>query len=234
MKKILYSSILMCLFFVACKKKDTTPVVSTDYSKSLINTYSYYENGKQFFDTLLRDNLGRLIEYDEALTSSKTTLEYVSPTLIVMKIYTKDTLTSTSKMTLNSSGYVSSTEITENNQTQTSTSFYDSNGFSIDYETDKLIVLNENVVTRYGKFDTTYYKFDLTKLNTISLRNLISSNFNGKENKNLVVSEKVKANETKYSYEFDTKNRVTKKTTSYFSNGIKEGDDYVEMYTYVN
>ena len=228
---------LLCLLIVACKKKTSTPVNTV--TNSFIKTQSYMDNNKQVVKTIYRDANGRAIKVEGSDTTSFT-IEYVSANLIVVKEYTKDSLVSTTKSTLNEKGYILYDERTENNSTSIDTNYYDPNGYELDFINQQITVENGNVTKRISKNnDTTFYTFDLTKSNTIGILNLAGTNWYGLDDKNLVISEKVGANSTyitqyQYIYEFDAKNRVIKKTTSRYSNGTKQGTDDVETFTYTD
>ena len=232
MKKIIFPSMLLFFLVVACKKKTSTPV-NTAVS-SLINTYNY--NNKDL-TTFYRDANGRLVKTVSNDTTSSI-IEYVSSTTVISKDYKNDSLVSTVKYTLNEKGYAIFLEYTYNNKTIIDTNYYDPNGFWLDFKNQQITIENGNVIKRIGQNnDTTIYEFDLTKLNSINSFSFIGSNLEGQDDKNLVISEKTGINSadiTKYTYEFDAKNRVINKTRSTYSNGTKQGTDDVETFTYTD
>jgi len=130
---------------------------------------------------------------------------------------------------------------------------YDANGFLIKEvypetnETKNYVISNGNVVSSFGTWEWGYentYQYLANSTNTIFDDDFdmggnenIGIYFMGKRNTNLIsaITERVKDEygtfhtyQYSYSYEFDSKNRVTKKTSS------SQNDSYVTTYTYIN
>ena len=228
MKKLLLLGVLSSVLFVGCKKTTTpTPTNQTSVS-ARIKTIKY--NGGSV-ETLNYDASGRLTRVDES-DSTYTLIEYTSASLITLKEFKNNLLNSTRKITLNTQGY-GIYEQFENKKIDTN--YFDANGFSCS-KNQVNIVENGNVTKCIVGTDTTYYTYDLTKLNTIGNGNMGYS-FEGKENRNLVISNKYgtkSLTSRQYTYEFDAKNRVVKKTSSYYNNGVKSPNDNITLYTYTD
>lgn len=237
---------MLCLILVACKKTTTTPnpKSSTTDNIPLLKTITSYYEGKEEVQTCYHNASGRIIKIVDN-DSSYTLIEYSSSYNIGRNFNKNDSLVSTQKNYLNSKGYVEFSETTLNGKTDVDTNYYDVNGYMLDFMDQQITVENGNVTKRIGKNDTTYYYFDLSKSNTIGMVNILGFNLLGKDNTNLVTSEKqchyykpqyldvIKTvTETKYTYEFDAKNRVIKQVGSTFVNGTKNGEDEILKFTY--
>ena len=228
MKKLLLVGILSSVLFVGCKKT-TTPTPNTQTSVSdRIKTIKYV-GGR--VETYNYDASGRLtrVDFDD---SSYTVVEYTSASLITVKEFKNNLLNWTNTITLNSQGYG---VYYKYDNKKIDTNYFDSNGFSCS-KNQVNIVENGNVTKRIVGTDTTYYTYDLTKLNTIGKGNMGYS-FEGKENRNLVISNKYgtkSLTSRQYTYEFDAKNRVVKKTSSYYNNGVKSPNENITLYTYTD
>ena len=230
MKKLLLLGVLSSVLFVGCKKT-TTPTPTNQTSVSARIKTMKYDSGSPF--TYSYDASGRLTraDFDD---SSYTMVEYTSASLITLKEFKNNLLNSTYKITLNTQGYGIYVENVGSKKIDTN--YFDANGFRL-YEKNQVnIVENGNVTKRIFGTDTTYYTYDLTKLNTIGNSNMGSPS-DGKDNQNLVISSKYGAKSltyTQYSYEFDAKNRVVKMISSYYNNGVKSQKDYITLYTYTD
>ncbi len=231
MKKLLLLGVLSSVLFVGCKKTTTpTPTNQTSVS-ARIKTMKYDSGGT---NTYSYDASGRLTraDFDD---SSYTMVEYTSASLITLKQFKNNLLNSTYKITLNSQGYGIYFENVGSKKIDTN--YFDANGFSLSSPKNQVnIVENGNVTKRIYGTDTTYYTYDLTKLNTIGNSNMGFPS-DGKDNQNLVISSKYGAKSlaySQYSYEFDAKNRVVKMISSYYNNGVKSQKDYITLYTYTD
>ena len=231
MKKLLLLGVLSSVLFVGCKKTTTpTPTNQTSVS-ARIKTMKYDSGGT---NTYSYDASGRLTRADFN-DSSYTMVEYTSASLITLKGFKNNLLKTTRKITLNTQGYGVYEEVVDD-KIRIDSNFFDANWFRSSKDQVN-IVENGNVIRRINSKDTTYFTYDLTKLNTIGNNRAFGISWFGRDNNNLVISEKHGAKSianTQYTYEFDAKNRVVKKTSSYYNNGVKSQKDYITLYTYTD
>lgn len=236
MNKTLFLFVIICLLFASCKKKiippnqTTEPIKNSKASIPLIHTHTYYE-GKQFeVDTFYYDEHNRITKINK--NSGKSwKADYSTPNVFIANYYKNNVFDFSVKYTLNNKGYF----ITKGNIEDSAC--YDENGFLLHNKNEKLTILNGNITERIIE-EFKYkieFEFDLTKLNTIGSHNS-GWYIEGNDNKNLVISEKIKIEEevyeTKYKYEFDKLNRVIKRITVCYKDGVKSEDDDIETYTY--
>ncbi len=233
------------LGLASCKKDEVTTTPSTNQTSSLTDTlvvaktriktkfdkdhtsyYLYDANGRQIKSYYVDDN------------SYYSTMEYLSNNQIVEKNYHGDTLRDSRKYTLNEKGYVVYTESLDNKTIDTT--YYDVNGFHKFTNNDQLTIENGNLMKRIYTPENTNnesvietYTYYMDKLNTIGLKNE-GEIYWGKDSKNLIKTEKAYGAygdySATYTYEFDTKGRVSKKMTKNESTG----NIYTSSYTYTD
>lgn len=233
MKKLLLLGVLSSVLFVGCKKTTTpTPTQTTQTSVSDRIKTIKYDGGRA--ETYSYDASGRVTRVDVTDTSS-VMVEYTSESIITLKNFKNNLLKTTRKITLNTQGYGVYEEVVDD-KIRIDSNFFDANGFRSSKDQVN-IVENGNVTRRINSKDTTYFTYDLTKLNTIGNNRAFGISWFGRDNNNLVISEKHGAKSianTQYTYEFDAKNRVVKKTSSYYNNGVKSPKDNITLYTYTD
>ncbi len=226
-KAILFTflAIITIASFNSCKKDPVTaPVVNDLLGIPKIKTTSYsYPGNTPNLETLQYDANGRII-HDEnkengilARSTSVVYLNSTTITLVSVDYQNSPATTDTSTITLNDKGQAIHEEYSPTDNWDIT---YDSNGFMEDGEV--LVVANGNVVKR----GTVTYEFNLDKTNTIGYKNM-GIGFYGNDDKNLVTKWTDGADIHTFTYEFDSKGRVTKQTE------LNPADaTYYEIYSY--
>lgn len=235
--KFLFFVLLSLLVaFSACNKEDETgrsanriPLI-----KTIVTTGNYSDSVHFEYDST-----GRIIKASHS--SEQYTLYTYAPNIVTIHTYRGSSLPDyTSSYRLNDKGIATSTQI----DGYLYTFKYDSIGYLVSkmYNNDTInsmrikdgnTLMKKEYYLRDKSSFTWNYEFN-TNNNTIGDENKGIS-WNGKQDKNLLTKEtrvykvynSVQVKTTEYTYEYDTQNRVTKRTT------FEYGDLYLtEYYTY--
>lgn len=234
MNKIIYFCTFLALLFISCDKSKITPNRTIDntniiVSIPLIHTETHIEGDQVRVDTFYYDKLNRVCSI-KSNNGDVWTADYSKENIFIANYKKQNGNKFSVEYILNEKGYfVKKGSIKDS-------AFYDINGFLLMNKNEKLFVQNGNIMCRTFNNYKTEYDYDLSKLNTIGNYNsgwLIEGN----DNVNLIVREKKiildkLSNEVGYLYEFDSFNRVSKKTAVQYEDGIKSNIIEIISYTY--
>jgi hypothetical protein len=246
MKKIILSVTVLAMVFVGCKKEETKPTTSSSVNSNtrIISEidYNFDQSGKvtdSTVNTASYDANGRIISQISKYNNNSiysSSINYSSSSMLTVNESYKGVDTSfTNKRFyfLDTKGLVY--KYCTEGKKDTTNFYYSPDGFlKYDNKDEVVEVVNGNVV----KEGNTTYEYYLDKTNTTgnAYRGI---NFLGNESKNLVKKEKYTydnmggssfTEEYLYTYEFDSKNRVSKSIKTTVDNGSKT----VTKYTYNN
>jgi hypothetical protein len=204
MKKIFLAFILIGNL-VSCKKEEIKPQEATPLVFSRVKWVINNTNDTTFYNY---DSSGRLIKLltksENSASNDQSEYIYESPTKIIQK-YVGNSETAVITFMLNENGYA----VTRIENEDTTFFQYDKNGFEKLSDNENLVVLNGNILKREEGINIQEFTYYSDKLNSLSYQ-MFGINFQGKDNVNLVKSEKTNEYKVEYSYEFDTKGRVVK------------------------
>lgn len=242
------------MMFFSCNEKDTTEeIIPLAFPK--IKSVTYYENNRvQLINSFEYDSLGRCAKMatttvnntDNTSFTRYNTYRYTPGKVLVNRIYDEFNHSGQDTIFLNEQGLriktANGNEVRE----------YDANGFLLQRKEFKPVavtevysfeVSNENTVKIIDTIElttdttvssTVYYTFIPNSVNTIGSQNM-GFYFEGKQNKNLVkdyhtdiLYRDPALYRDSYSYEYDAKGRVTKRTS------INSPTKAYETYIYYN